>query len=415
MAQILRRPSLDMDQKARLMQQDARHEIVDVRSDCAEIFASVKAGVRARPAPPQAPKMFLANDCAFNCAYCGCRCGNERKQRYMVSPRELAELSYKKAKDFGQGIFITSAIYRNADYTEELIIETMRILRQEMRYSGYLHAKIMPGADPALIHRAGLLADRLSVNIEVAKSEGYARIARNKNRQNILGPMGQISRMIREAKAIGRGGPRFATSQSTQIMAGSVGEDDRTILTLTHALYRKYSLQRVYYTSFCYKQEARGYDDVPKTITPHWRMRRLYQADRLMQLYGLTPDEIAPEEEATLSEGLDPKAAYAIRNLHLFPVEVNTAELEMLLRVPGIGTTGAKRIVAARQSAWLSHESLSALGISLKRSRHFITCKGKFTGVRNQSLLRMLLCDSGVGEQTILPLEEPRWTAGDVC
>lgn len=193
-------------------------------------------------------------------------------------------------------------------------METLRIMRQDLGYRGYIHAKIMPGTDPALIHQAGLYANRLSVNIEVARSEGFAKIARNKTRDNILKPMGQISAQIRRAREeAGRFRPAFATSQTTQLMAGSTGEDDKTILTLSQALYKTYGLSRVYYTAFQYRHPAAGYADLPPVSTPLWRMRRLYQADRLMQVYGFTAEEIAPDDAPNLEEDLDPKAAWALR------------------------------------------------------------------------------------------------------
>jgi len=298
-----------------------------------------------------------------------------------MEPRDLAELAVREAHQNRRGIFLTSAIVRSPDYTQELIIRTLKIIRGQHGYTGYLHAKVMPGANQALIHESGRYADRLSVNIEVARSEGYAMIAKNKNKHNILTPMGQISDMIRQAKADqARRRPRFATSQTTQLMAGSTSEDDFTILNLSGALYRKYGLSRVYYTAFTYQNPAAGYEQLPQVATPAWRMARLYQADRLMQLYGFTAEEIAPPSARDLQEAYDPKAAWAMRNLHLFPVEVNRADFETLIRVPGIGLTYAERILKARRQCVVTHDVLTALGVSQKRCRHFITCNGKYAG-----------------------------------
>lgn len=389
------KPTLTTEDKWNLMQEDARHEVVS-EEEAASRLAEVKASVKAKPGPPKAPKVFLANDCVFNCAYCGCRSGNDGKRCYCTEPRELAQLAVSEAYRLKQGVFITSAIFRNADYTEELIIETLRIIRQELLFKGYVHAKVMPGTDPELIRRAGLLANRLSVNIEVAKSEGYAKIAKNKNKKNILTPMKQIRDMIRaENEGSKRYSSGFATSQSTQLMAGSTDEDDFTILRLADALYRSYSMKRVYYTAFEYRDPAAGYEALEAVKVPKWRMRRLYQADRLMQLYGFAPEEIAPQEDPNLYEELDPKAAWALRNLHLFPVEANTADYEMLIRVPGIGSTYASRIVKARRYCSLTFDSLKALGVSTKRCRHFMTCGGKFIGDRSgdPTMLHGLLAD----------------------
>jgi len=323
------------------------------------------------------PKLFVSNDCAFNCAYCGCRASNDSKRCYTNEPKELARIAVANAVAQDKGIFITSAVRKNADYTVELIIETMLHIRRTHGYAGYIHTKIMPGTDLELIRRAGMLANRLSVNIEVTKSEGYNRVARNKTKENILGPMGQISRMIGGSKAERS---QFATSHSTQIMAGSTNESDYEILRLASALYRKYDLARVCYTPFQYTSPARGYDCLPPVSTPTWRVKRLNQADRLMALYGFAPEDIAPDSDPNLTYDIDPKAAWALRHIHLYPIEVNTAEYEALLRIPGIGTVYAQRIMKARKYCKVTHEVLRALGVSLKRSRHFLTCDGKFLG-----------------------------------
>lgn len=310
------------------------------------------------------------------------RASNGEKTRYCVQPREMARIAVGEADRNRRGVFLTSAIYKNADYTEELIVETLRIMREELRYPGYIHAKVMPGTDPLLIEKAGRYADRLSVNIEVAKSEGYAKIAKQKTRDNILSPMAAISRLIRanrEEKSPFK--PAFATSQTTQLMAGSTDEDDRTILTLSSALYRKYRLGRVYYTAFRYRHPAAGYD-LPLVSTPVWRVGRLYQADRLLQLYGFTPDEILPPEHASLSLDLDPKTDWALRNPQFFPVEVNRAPYESLVRVPGIGDVYARRILQARRLGSLDRDALVRLGIPMKKCLYFITCRGQYAGGR---------------------------------
>lgn len=395
MAHLLFRNSLTSADQISEMKADARYDVSDNDQACLPDLSAV-AAIKARNPPPKVPKVFLSNDCVFNCAYCGCRCSNEDKRRYALAPRELARLSVLEAGHQSKGIFITSAIYKNADYTEELIIETLKVIRRDYAYGGYIHAKVMPGTDPLLIREAGKYANRLSVNIEVAKSEGYRRIARQKNTANILTPMRQISEMIAEARQTnGSRRPAFATSQTTQLMAGSTEEDDRTILKLSRSLYDRYDLKRVYYTPFHYEHPVAGYD-LPPTVTPFWRMSRLYQADRLMQLYGFKPDEIAPEQAPNLECDLDPKAAYVMRNLQLFPVEVNTADYELLLRVPGIGITCAQRILAARRYCRITFDVLRKIGVSLKRSRYFITCGGRMDKDFNpdRALLRRLLSDS---------------------
>ncbi len=398
MIHINYKENLTYENKLLQMQQDAGFDVADAEltntaGQAEEVSIpdpSIFQDIRSRQALPKVPKVFLSNQCSFNCAYCGCRAGREDKSCYCNSPRELAEISISEARKNKSGIFVTSAIYKNADYTQELIIETLRILRKEYHYNGYLHAKIMPGVDAALIEKASTYANRLSINIEVAKNAGYDMIAKQKNKTNILLPMQQISNIVqynRQNKSYYN--PVTATSQTTQLMAGSTGETDRTILVLSKALYKKYKLSRVYYTAFQYMREAKGYE-LPFVSTPSWRVRRLYQADRLMELYGFAPEEVVPDTEPNLTEDLDPKISWAIRNIHLFPIEVNRADYETLLRIPGIGLTYAKRIIKARQQGTLTHETLRKLGISLKRSSIFLTCNGKYEGrniIENKELL----------------------------
>lgn len=389
MTNMILKKDISAAEQIAIMANDARYDVAD-SSDCLDM--DIVLGIKSKAAPPKVPKVFLSNDCVFNCAYCGCRVSTDGR-RYCNSPRELAKLAVSEAAAKRQGIFITSAIHKNADYTQELILETLKVIRNEFSYTGYVHAKVMPGADPLLIERAGQYADRLSVNIEVARSEGYSMVAKQKNKQNILTPMKHISDLITAAKSEkSHRASKFATSQSTQLMAGSTGEDDRTILTLSQALYKKFNLKRVYYTAFQYREPAIGYQLEPVS-TPRWRMHRLYQADRLMELYGFKPDEITPESEANLEPDIDPKAAWSLRNAHLFPIEVNTADYEELIRIPGIGTVYAKRILEARRYCRITFDILKGIGIPLVKSAHFITCGGKHTGISGSdtSKLRKLL------------------------
>lgn len=397
MIAILPDKSMSMEEKYLQMREDARFEIGDSEENCQVDLAFLRRDIHSPQTLPKQPKVFLSSNCIFNCAYCGCRESNEQKRGYTCTPRELAELSVAEAKRCGSGIFLSSAIYQTPDYTQELLERTCKIIRKELAYTGYLHCKVMPGADPRLIYNCGRYASRLSVNIEVACSEGYRMVAKNKNKTNILTPMSQISKMVAAAGGeTGRWRPKFASSQVTQLMAGSSGEDDRTILNLSTALYKKYSLKRVYYTAFHYTHPAEGYDELPLIETPKWRMHRLYQADRLMQLYGFTAGEVLPDHTPNLSEDIDPKAAWALRNIQLFPVEVNDADYDMLLRVPGIGPIYAQRILKARRYCSITHDVLRALGVSLKRARHFITCKGRYIGTTSgdTNVLHGMLSDA---------------------
>jgi len=387
MANVIIKNELSIAEKIDIMQQDALYDVADDDTVCIPDLSSIKNKIKSKTVLPKVPKIFLSNDCIFNCAYCGCRASNDTRRCYTNQPKELAQIAVDEALRSKRGIFITSAIFKNADYTTELIIETLKCIRRDFSYKGYVHAKIMPGTDMELIRLAGFYANRLSVNIEVAKSEGYEKVAKNKTKENILTPMGQISRLIKiAANEKSPYAPRFATSQTTQLMAGSTDESDYEILNLSKAMYNKYQLKRVYYTSFQYKNIAKGYDKLDPISVPTWRMKRLYQADRLMQLYDFTPDEIAPDSAPHLEFDIDPKAAWAIRNIHLYPIEVNTADYEMLLRIPGIGTVYAARILKARKYCKISHDVLRALGVSLKRSRHFLTCNGKYQGEKSESI-----------------------------
>jgi len=282
------------------------------------------------------------------------------------------------------GIFITSAICKNANYTEELIIEAVKFLRLKRDYHGYVHAKIMPGADPLLIRELGFWADRVSVNIEVPHSDGYKIFARQKNKNNIISPMETVRNLKRELnprrgiKKRSASGRTFAPAgQTTQLMVGSMGETDRTLAVLAQSLYKKMELKRVYYSPFHSPPKDEIFNG---NMTPKWRGRRLYQADRLIALYGMTPDELLPENEPYLEFDLDPKAQYALRNRHIFPVEVNTADYDMLLRVPGIGIYSAKKILEARRIKSLTPEIMKYMGISLKKCQYFITFSGKYYG-----------------------------------
>ena len=377
MASILIKDTIDYTQQLSMMNEDARYDVADSSDE--ESLRRRMIGITSNP--PKVPKVFLSNDCVFNCAYCCCRAGREDKHRYTNEPRRMAEICVAEALRNGRGVFLTSSVYKCADTTEEMIVETLRIIRDELNYKGYVHAKVMPGTDEVLIRRAAAYADRLSVNIEVARSEAYKEIARQKTRDNILEPMSRIAAIVAENRMKIRIAARGAVSQTTQLMAGAAGEDDRTILNLSDALYKKYSLARVYYTAFTYPEKAKGYDREPAN-TPYWRMARLYQADRLMKLYGFDKDDITPESEPFLYEDIDPKTAWALRHPQLFPVEVNRASFEELLRVPGFGHVAAQRIIEARRLCPLSFDTLAALKIPLKRASYFILCGGRSYGFR---------------------------------
>lgn len=338
-------------------------------------------------------KVLMTNACAYDCKYCVNRRSNDTP-RAAFSPRELAELTMQfYRRNYIEGLFLSSGILKNPDYTCERMIETLRILRKEYRFGGYIHAKAIPGADPLLIEQMGLLADRMSVNIELPSQRGLAALAPDKSKADILKPMAQISGRIRESKnelTRYRHAPSFAKAgQSTQMIIGATPDTDYQILSLSAALYRRYRLRRVFYSAY---MPVSNHPSLPAVTTrpPLMREHRLYQADWLLRFYGFDVEELVPEGE-DLPLDLDPKCAWALRNLHLFPVEVNRAPLEMLLRVPGIGGRSAQKILSARRYTVLNFEDLKKMRVVLKRARHFITAGGKFYGAKNQLAVRGLL------------------------
>lgn len=341
-------------------------------------------------------KVLQTNFCVYDCQYCVNRRSND-VPRAAFTPEELCELTmgfYRR--NYIEGLFLSSAVIRDPDYTTELMIKTLRILREERRFGGYIHAKAIPGADPRLTRRLGLLADRLSVNIELPSSASLALLAPDKKKEAILTPMGQISEGIaasRQELAVYRHAPRFAPAgQSTQMIVGATPESDRHILTITQALYDRYQLKRVFYSAY---MPVSPLVPVPEDYQPPLlREHRLYQADWLLRYYHFRAEEILDESQPDLDPRMDPKCCWALRHLEFFPVEVNRADYEALLRVPGLGVRSARRILRARRVGPLSFEGLKRLGVVLKRAQYFLTCSGRMmTGLRvsEDGLLRHLV------------------------
>ena len=342
-------------------------------------------------------KVLMTNVCAYDCQYCVNRRSNDLP-RAAFTPRELCELTmgfYRR--NYIEGLFLSSAVLVNPDYTTERMIEALRLLREEYRFGGYIHAKAIPGADPRLTYRLGLLADRMSVNIELPSAGSLALLAPDKKKENILTPMGQIrdgiSLASRERKLC-RHAPRFAPAgQSTQMIVGATPESDRQILTLTQGLYDRYHLKRVFYSAYMPVSNSPLLPAPQEFQPPLLREHRLYQADWLLRFYHFRAEELLDEEAPNLDPRLDPKCTWALRHLEFFPVEVNRADYEALLRVPGVGVRSARRILAARRVGPLTFEGLKRLGVVLKRAQYFLTCSGRpLTGlrVREDGLLRHL-------------------------
>lgn len=332
-------------------------------------------------------KVLLTNCCIYDCQYCVNRRSNDLP-RAAFTPRELCELTmgfYRR--NYIEGLFLSSAVMGSPDRTAELMIETLRLLREEYRFGGYIHAKAIPGADPLLTGRLGLLADRLSVNIELPSEASLSRLAPDKKKGAILAPMAQI----RDGITVSRGevakyrhAPRFAPAgQSTQMIIGATPESDRHILLLSQGLYRRYGLKRVFYSAYMPVSDSGLLPAREDYQPPLLREHRLYQADWLLRYYRFTAEELLDEANPQLSPLVDPKCAWAINHPEFFPVEANRADYEALLRVPGVGVVSARRILTARRCGPLSFEGLRRLGVVLKRARYFLTCSGKLMeGVR---------------------------------
>ena len=325
-------------------------------------------------------KVLMSNACAYNCQYCVNRVTNDTP-RATFTPRELADLTIQfYRRNYIEGLFLSSGILKDPDYTCERMIETLRILREEYRFSGYIHVKAIPGADPLLIRRMGLLADRMSVNIELPSETSLTTLAPNKKKSAILAPMGQIRTGIKENASDlirYRHAPQFVPAgQSTQMIIGATGESDYTLLQTTQQLYQGFDLKRVFYSAYIPLNEDPVLPEIG-TPPPLLREHRLYQADWLLRFYGFQADELLTIEKPNFNELLDPKCDWALRHLELFPVEVETASYAELLRVPGVGPKSASRIVNARRYGRMDFTSLKKMGVVLKRAHYFITCGGK--------------------------------------
>ena len=339
-------------------------------------------------------KVLMTNICAYDCQYCVNRRSSD-VPRTAFTPRELADLTIQfYRRNYLEGLFLSSAVLVSPDYTTERMIEALRLLREEYRFGGYIHAKAIPGADPLLTRRLGMLADRLSVNIELPSEASLALLAPDKKKTNILAPMAQIRDGITASKAElaqFKHAPRFAPAgQSTQMIIGATPESDRQILMLTQGLYDKYSLKRVFYSAYMPVSDSRLLPAPQGFKPPLLREHRLYQADWLLRYYHFRAEEILDEDQPDFDPRVDPKCSWALRHMERFPVEVSKADYETLLRVPGIGVISARRILTARRAAPLSFDTLKKVGVVLKRAQYFITCGGRLLPglrVREDSIL----------------------------
>ncbi len=354
-------------------------------------------------------KILYTNNCIYDCAYCVNRRSNDLP-RAAFTPEELAGLTMNfYRRNYIEGLFLSSGVMRSPDYTMEQLNEVARKLRNEYRFNGYIHMKAIPGADPLLVREAGLLADRLSVNIEIPSEQQLLRLAPEKNYDTVFSPMNLISHSMlesREERKKYRKAPRFAPAgQSTQLIVGASPETDYTILKLASGLYGKQKLKRVYYSGFV---PVNSYDSRLPALQqpPLVRENRLYQADWLMRFYHFRYDEILDEKHPVLEQGMDPKLAYALRNPHLYPVDLDRASYEEILRVPGIGVRSARIIVANRRFGRIGFGHLKKMGVALNRAKYFILCRElpARSNTLNSSQIRQRLVKSsnGAGKQLSL-------------
>ncbi len=321
-------------------------------------------------------KVMLTNYCIYDCAYCINRRSNDlRRATFTVA--ELVELTIEfYRRNYIEGLFLSSGVIRNPDYTMERLVRVARQLREVERFNGYLHLKSIPGASRELVAEAGRYADRLSINLEIAKEENLKRLAPEKNHASIFQPMSYISQGFLESAEERRHlkhAPRFAPAgQSTQMIVGASDETDREILTLSSSLYARPSMKRVYYSGYI---PVNDYDRrLPTQQPPLTREHRLYQADWLMRFYGFRSNEIVDETHPNLDLEIDPKLSWALRHPECFPVDVNRADYELILRVPGIGVKSAQLIVSARRYRSITASMLRKMGVVMKRAQYFLRC-----------------------------------------
>lgn len=345
-------------------------------------------------------KILMSNECIYDCKYCLNRRSNDTK-RATFTPEEICDLTMQfYRRNYIEGLFLSSGVIGNPDYTMELLYRTLYLLRRQYRFNGYIHVKAIPGADPRLIQMTGFLADRMSVNLELPTADGLRALAPNKHRNTILKPMRQIQNGIAANKnelALYHNAPSFVSGgQSTQMIIGATPESDYQIMNVAESLYQKFDLKRVFYSAFVKVNEDKDLPAIPGG-PPLLREHRLYQADWLLRFYGFKASELLSEDRPFFNVLLDPKEDWAIRHLEQFPVEINRAGYDVLLRVPGIGVKSAQRIVQARRSAKLDFPALKKIGVVLKRALYFITCNGKMmypTKLEEDYIVRNLTVDA---------------------
>lgn len=343
-------------------------------------------------------KILFTNECIYDCKYCVNRSSND-VIRTSFTPDEICTLTMEfYRRNYIEGLFLSSGILKNPNYTMELIYAALYKLRHVCNFQGYIHVKAIPGADPILIQKVGFLADRMSVNLELPTAESLRLLAPHKSRKNILAPMRLVqekSKENRQEPTLYKSAPRFVPAgQSTQMIIGASPETDYQILRVAESLYQKFGLKRVFYSAFVAVNEDKALPARTSDGPPLLREHRLYQADWLLRYYKFEANELLNEKNPNFNIFLDPKCNWALNHLEYFPVEVNRASYDVLLRVPGIGYKSAGRIVKARRFGSLGFEDLRKMGVVLKRALYFITCSGKMmykTKIEEDYITRNLL------------------------
>ena len=343
-------------------------------------------------------KILFTNECIYDCKYCVNRSSND-VIRTTFTPDEICTLTMEfYRRNYIEGLFLSSGILKNPNYTMELIYAALYKLRHVCNFQGYIHVKAIPGADPILIQKVGFLADRMSVNLELPTAESLRLLAPHKSRKNILAPMRLVqekSKENRQELTLYKSAPRFVPAgQSTQMIIGASPETDYQILRVAESLYQKFGLKRVFYSAFVAVNEDKALPARTSDGPPLLREHRLYQADWLLRYYKFEANELLNEKNPNFNIFLDPKCNWALNHLEYFPVEVNRASYDVLLRVPGIGYKSAGRIVKARRFGSLGFEDLRKMGVVLKRALYFITCSGKMmykTKIEEDYITRNLL------------------------
>ncbi len=349
-------------------------------------------------------KILFTNECIFNCAYCLNNC-NSDVRRAAFTPEEICTITMEfYRRNYIEGLFLSSGIMGSPNITMDLIYQTVYRLRKICHFHGYIHVKAIPGADLGLVERTGFLVDRMSINLELPTADSLQRLAPCKSRHTILKPMRQIQNGISSQKqelAVYReSSPFVPAGQSTQMIIGATPENDYQIMRVAEGLYQKFQLKRVFYSAFV---NVNGNAMLPALPggPPLLREHRLYQADWLLRYYHFQASELLSEERPDFNIFLDPKCDWALRHLEFFPVEVNAASYQSLLRVPGIGYKSAERIVKARRRNRLGFEDLKKIGVVLKRALYFITCSGKM--MYRTKLEENYICENLMRDKSQIP------------